>query len=199
MGSIDGSKALVKSYGPERDCLLVESRGKQKFAAINEALPKASGNYIYILEPGDRFSTTDSLGKITAASQKSKLTLLSYRNSSSGELTQFNKEQFVSEKSYLLAEEFPLCSLFWSKAYLIEAGAFDESYMLCAQKKLLAQAQKSLSAKDLTVVSEGLVNRDAGNLSYLHQYSWIKVKESRRAVLSLLSRLCIMFKMRLAK
>lgn len=182
MGSVDGSRALVKSFGPERDCLLVNKPDKQKFAAINEGLREASGDYIYILEPGDRFLVADGLSQIATASKGLTLVLLSYELSSSGEQGRFDKSKLFLGQSYLLAEEFPLCALFWTKSFLFEAGGFDETYLLCAQKLLLAHAFKALTIKDVALLDEALVVRDAGNFAYIFECGPILASENRRAI-----------------
>lgn len=178
-GSVDGSSALVSSFVASQQNSVLAAPHRGLFAAINLALQRARGDFVLVLEPGDRFASRDSAMRLVSYGSDFDVLFMNYKNLASNEIFRWPHPEDVVA---LLSLECPLSSFLFSKSFLSEQGGFDEGYLLCAQKGLLACALLNRQIVSRFEDKDGfpLILRDGGNFSYLHHYDFIKLKETSR-------------------
>lgn len=180
MGASDGSQQLIRALAcGDRITLLSAADASTKFAAINAGVACSSGDWILVLEAGDRFESRESLGKIvTEADDKNEIVILSYSLSNKNSKENVSVEKLFSDEEYFLNQDIPLCSIFWRRAVLNKL--FPKSYILNGHKKILA---KYLSSQQkVGSIDEANIVRDAGNAGFIYHYAPVKIKESYRAL-----------------
>ncbi len=162
-GSRDGSLDALEAP-PRVGLRVLRSPDRDIFDALNQAMYAARGDYIHVLAAGDTLASPTAIERVVSELRAARLPDLLYcsaRHEPSG--TIWTHPPRLS-RWFLFRGAICHQAQFWTRRSLIDAGGFDPSFHLAADRELLVRicSQKSVRARR---VNETLISYAGGGVS----------------------------------
>lgn len=177
-GSDDGSKEVIEKYS-DRITYYISEPDKGIYNAMNKGILKANGNYLLFINSGDWLAGDDVLSRVFSINRTSDI-LYGHFNYITGDYKRVRKACVPDELtlSYFFGNSVCHPASFIARK-LFEAGLYDESYKIAADKKFFIEniVLKNCSVERLDLV---ISNFNTDGISSNPKFNLLIREENKR-------------------
>jgi len=160
--STDGSEKSPYQYKNNID-YFVSEKDTGVYNAMNKGAQKAYGDYLYFLNAGDTFESSDTLGKVVKELDKVDMLYGNIRIVSKKGKKNIVKKKKLDRKNIKLGKKVSQQVVFVRRELFNKLGGLDERYRVAADFDLLCKVFEN--AKDIRYIDEVICDYDDGGIS----------------------------------